>query len=142
MKRFLVFIIINGILLLTTFVLYRSYKNSSDELIVDFHDIESNLSSLVDEYADSTASIKKYFSGSEIFTYAKKIDDDSIRYFILTQGDQWKYFFGYHMNLTNQLKTLQLEIEDRDKYLKIILVFICIIIFINTLFWIIRNKLR
>lgn len=134
MKK-IVFFAVNVIAILILSVLYFTNRNSIADLRVNYSYSNKGLDDLISEYQDSTKGIRKYFNGLEISEYAKSIDNDSIRNFVIVQGGQWDYFFAYQNDLRVMLNILERQIIERDTVNNVLLIVCFVSVLFNVLFF-------
>jgi hypothetical protein len=113
MKKYLV--VINLVIGIVLFGFLWAINNEIEEVNLIYSYTQKDIESLVNKYQDSTSTIRRHYSSSELGEYAKKLNDDSLINFIMSQRDQVGYFTSYQGELNVKLNLLNEELTLRKR---------------------------
>jgi len=134
-------IVINLLIISVITVLFINELYTRRQLSHEYDRITSDIDALVLEYQDSTKLTGIYFNKARINKYAKMIEDDSLRSFIIVQSRQWDYFYGYQTKLKNFQSTLAIDLGEKTKVFYILIVISILALIFNSIVFV-RHQRR
>lgn len=113
MKKY--FLLINLIACAVIVFLFWIHISELNRISADYKMEETLIDDLNKQFHDSTSRLRYYYNKKELMNYARKVDDDSLRNFILRQADLSSYYIRYENDLRGNLSIINYALVEKRK---------------------------
>jgi len=120
MKKLILISLLNLIGCASILFIENNLSHDLTDLKEQFRLTTMDVDSLVKKYQNSSFHKDGSYSSNRMKSFLGKIQDDSLKSFLISYDTHWNYFTGYQSKLGDQVKGLEIAFSIRDQSSKMI----------------------